>query len=335
MTTAPSNTPGATPAWKPLAPNQRRVLGVLIEKAKTTPAGYPMSVNAIVVGCNQKSNRDPLMNLDDIDVSNTLVELERLGAVSEVDWVGRVPKYKHRAYEWLGVERVELAVMGEFLLRGVQSMGDLRVRAARMEPIADLTALKPIVEGLIARNLMIEITAPGRGQMVSHNLYSEPERKELRARSPGSSGHAAASGETTAAAKDTAVSGVGKFRCIVMNVTDMDRGERFWMAMTGLPLRFSRVGHPTAYSRLGDITSHSILLQLVTKPQPAPSHNAHLDLTVDDVDVAVQQALALGATMFREKGSYPIGADRPYLEWAVMLDPFGNKFCLIKDLSRN
>ncbi len=125
---------------------------------------------------------------------------------------------------------------------------------------------------------------------------------------------------------------VGTFRCIVMNVTDLERGESFWMAMTGLPLRFSRVGHPTPYSRLGDKASHSILLQGVTKQQPAPTNNAHLDLTVADVDVAVQQALALGATLFREKGTYPIGADRPYLEWAVMLDPFGNKFCLIKDL---
>lgn len=126
---------------------------------------------------------------------------------------------------------------------------------------------------------------------------------------------------------------IGKFRCIVMNVTDLGRGERFWTAVTGLPLRFSAVGHPTRYSRLGDIRSQSILLQLVREDRPAPTHNAHLDLTVEDVDVAVQQAHALGATLFREKGTYPIGSAKPYLEWAVMLDPFGNKFCLIKDLA--
>jgi catechol 2,3-dioxygenase-like lactoylglutathione lyase family enzyme len=126
---------------------------------------------------------------------------------------------------------------------------------------------------------------------------------------------------------------IGEFRCIVMNVTDLERGERFWTRVTDLPLRFSGVGYPTRYSRLGDITSHSILLQLVREDRPAPTNNAHLDLTVKDVDVAVEQALALGATVFREKGTYPVGSPEPYLEWAVMLDPFGNKFCLIKDLA--
>ncbi|MEN4098959.1 MAG: VOC family protein, partial [Anaerolineaceae bacterium] len=74
------------------------------------------------------------------------------------------------------------------------------------------------------------------------------------------------------------------------------------------------------------------LLQLVPADNPLPTNNAHLDLTVDDVDVAVEQALALGATVFRPKGTYPLGSPEPYLEWAVMLDPFGNAFCLIKDL---
>lgn len=125
---------------------------------------------------------------------------------------------------------------------------------------------------------------------------------------------------------------IGKFRCIVMNVTDLKRGERFWMDVTGLPLRFIGVGYPTLYSRLGSIATHSILLQLVPEDNPPPTNNAHLDLTVEDVDVAVEQALALGATLFREKGTYPIGSTEPYLEWAVMTDPFGNAFCLIKDL---
>jgi predicted enzyme related to lactoylglutathione lyase len=125
---------------------------------------------------------------------------------------------------------------------------------------------------------------------------------------------------------------IGKFRCIVMNVTDLERGEQFWAAATDLPLLFSKVGFPTRYSRLGDIRSHSILLQLVREDRAPPTNNAHLDLTVEDVDEAVEQALALGATVFREKGTYPIGSPKPYLEWAVMLDPFGNKFCLIRDL---
>jgi predicted enzyme related to lactoylglutathione lyase len=125
---------------------------------------------------------------------------------------------------------------------------------------------------------------------------------------------------------------IGVFRCIVMNVTDLERGEHFWSAVTGLPIRFSGVGYPTRYSRLGDIASHSILLQLVAEGKPPPTNNAHLDLTVKDVDTAVEQALALGARVFRQKDTYPLGSSQPYLEWAVMTDPFGNRFCLIRDL---
>jgi uncharacterized protein YceH (UPF0502 family) len=186
MTVSPDSPPARR--WTPLAALQRRVLGVLIEKARTTPAAYPMTVNAIVVGSNQKNNREPLMTLDDIDVSNTLNELVTLKVVSEMDWLGRVPKYKHNAYEWLGVNTAEMAVMAELLLRGAQALGDLRARAARMESIADLTALKPIVDALVARGLMIELTPPGRGQIVSHNLYMAPERAEL-SRTPAPPAH--------------------------------------------------------------------------------------------------------------------------------------------------
>jgi uncharacterized protein YceH (UPF0502 family) len=178
--TDPTPAAATPPKWKPLEPTQRRVLGVLVEKAKTTPAAYPMSVNAIVTGCNQKNNRDPLLTLDDIDVEKALDGLRLLGAASEIDWMGRVSKWKHHAYEWLGVNRAELAVMTELLLRGAQAVGELRGRAARMEPIEDLAALKPIVAGLVERGLMLELSPPGRGQVVSHNLYLGPELAALK-----------------------------------------------------------------------------------------------------------------------------------------------------------
>jgi hypothetical protein len=75
--------------------------------------------------------------------------------------------------------------MAELLLRGAQTLGELRGRAGRMEPIADMAVLKPIVDGLVKRGLMIELTAPGRGQVVSHNLYGEQELTDLRARNGG------------------------------------------------------------------------------------------------------------------------------------------------------
>ena len=180
MTTTPPQEP-APARWKPLDAPQRRVLGVLIEKAKTTPSSYPMTVNAITAGCNQKNNRDPVTAYDDFDVEKALSELQVLGVVKEIDWVGRVPKYKHVVYEWLDVRPVELAVLAELLLRGSQTLGELRARAARMEPIEDLAALKPIVQGLVERKLMIELTSPGRGQLVSHNLYPSGELATLRA----------------------------------------------------------------------------------------------------------------------------------------------------------
>ena len=190
--TTPPNDPPAAKKWKPLDPTQRRVLGVLIEKAKTTPAAYPLTVNAIVTGCNQKNNRDPLTAYDDIDVEKALDQLRVLGVVSEIDWTGRVSKYKHSAYEWFGVSRAELAVLAELLLRGAQQLGELRARAARMEAIADLTELKPLVDSLVARGLMVELSPPGRGQVVTHGLYPADELAQVRAASSGQAPRAAA-----------------------------------------------------------------------------------------------------------------------------------------------
>src|SRR5262245_18900555 len=171
--------------WQPLNMRQRRVLGVLIEKAKTTPDAYPLTINGLVAGCNQKSNREPVMNLSPEDVEQVLEELRGMGAVTEVQGSGRVAKYRHHTYEWLGVEKTELAVMTELMLRGEQTLGELRGRAARMEPIPDLAALKPVVDSLVAKGLMIELTPAGRGQVVSHGLYKERELAELKARYAG------------------------------------------------------------------------------------------------------------------------------------------------------
>ena len=176
---------GTPHKWQVLSSRQRRVLGVLIEKAKTTPDAYPMTINALVAGSNQKNNREPHTSYTPEEIEQTLEELRALGAVTEVQGSGRVPKYRHHAYEWLGVEKTELAVMTELLLRGEQTLGELRGRAARMEPIADTAALKPVVDGLLKKGLMVELTGPGRGQVVSHNLYKDRELAELKARFAG------------------------------------------------------------------------------------------------------------------------------------------------------
>jgi uncharacterized protein YceH (UPF0502 family) len=172
----------AVPAkrWQPLSAIDRRVAGVLVEKAKTTPDAYPMSINAIVAGCNQKSNRHPLMNLEADDVEASLDRLRALGAAAVLQGGGRVSRYRHYLYEWLGVEKTEMAVMVELLLRGAQTEGELRGRAARMEPIADVAALRPVLNSLKDKGLLVSLTSEGRGHMVTHNLYEPRELERLK-----------------------------------------------------------------------------------------------------------------------------------------------------------
>lgn len=181
MSDASVNPPAAAgPRWQPLGAIDRRVIGVLAEKAKTTPDVYPMSLNGICTGCNQKSNRDPVMQLEPEDVEESLDRLRELGAVGLIEGSGRVSKYRHYLYDWLGVDKVEMAIMTELLLRGDQTLGELRTRASRMEPIADLHALQTLLTSLHHKKLVIYLTPEGRGQVVTHALYKPRELDNLR-----------------------------------------------------------------------------------------------------------------------------------------------------------
>jgi len=171
---------GEHKAPRPLDAHERRVLGVLIEKGKTTPEQYPLSLNAVVTGCNQKSNRDPVMHVDEESASLALTSLRKSGAVAEVFGSGKIPRYRHLAYEWLGVGKEELAILGELLLRGEQSEGDLRGRASRMDPIPDLDALRTHLESLAARGLVIWLSPPGRGRMLTHGLLPPEKLEKVR-----------------------------------------------------------------------------------------------------------------------------------------------------------
>ncbi len=181
MSDAHTPEPESAARWQPLEKLQRRVVGVLVEKAKTTPENYPLSLKSLLNGCNQKSNRFPQMQLEEAQVEESLEELRTLGAVLLIQGDGRVDKYRHLLYEWLGVDKVELAVMAELLLRGAQTLGELRGRAARMEPIQGVAQLQPIVESLCEKGLVHRLTPPGRGCVVAHALYQEHELVKLRA----------------------------------------------------------------------------------------------------------------------------------------------------------
>lgn len=169
------------PRWQPLEKADRRVLGVLVEKAKTTPENYPLSLNSLVQGANQKSNRFPQMQLDADRVEEAADRLRSFGAVALIQGDGRVDKYRHLAYQWLGVDKEELAVVAELLLRGEQTIGQLRGRAARMEPIEGVPQLRPILDRLHTKGLLEYLTPMGRGCLVTHTLF-QPEEMEKRRR---------------------------------------------------------------------------------------------------------------------------------------------------------
>ena len=178
-TTVPTTAPA--PRWRPLNSIDRRVLGVLGEKAKTTPDTYPMSLNGVVAACNQKSNRSPLMQLEPDQVEESLDRLRQFGAVALVEGSGRVQKYRHYLYEWLGVSKVELSVIIELLLRGPQTEGELRGRVSRMDPIDDLNALRELLTSLRTKGLVIPLTPEGRGQVFTHALFPQRDLDQQKA----------------------------------------------------------------------------------------------------------------------------------------------------------
>lgn len=151
-----------------------------MEKARTTPDAYPLSLNGLVTGCNQKSNRHPVMDLTADQVEDELEKMRAAGVVAEVQGGSRVPKYRHFGYDYMQVKGVEAAVMTELLLRGEQTVGELRTRASRFEPIADLQTLQNLLDGLIQRGLVVALTPAGRGQLITHNLYLPEELSRLR-----------------------------------------------------------------------------------------------------------------------------------------------------------
>ena len=125
-----------------------RVLGCLMEKELTTPENYPLSLNALVSACNQKSNREPVLSLSEAEVLRGLEALGARGLARLTTTGGRVAKYRHSVSEKLGLEPAARAVLAELLLRGPQTVGELRNRAERMVEMADLAALEGILTQL-------------------------------------------------------------------------------------------------------------------------------------------------------------------------------------------
>jgi uncharacterized protein YceH (UPF0502 family) len=124
-----------------------RALGSLLEKEITTPEYYPLSLNALLNACNQKSNRDPVVHFDEDTIERVLYTLRDKGLLLNITGAGsRVPKYGHRLSEKLNLGRRELAILCELMLRGPQTLGELRTRAERMHPFDDLAEVESVLD---------------------------------------------------------------------------------------------------------------------------------------------------------------------------------------------
>lgn len=141
---------------------ERRVLGVLLEKSLTQPEYYPMSVNAIVAGCNQKNNRDPVMELDEDGIWSTLESLRQKHLVSKVLPSGssRVDRWKHEVEHTLNLEKAQRAIITELLLRGPQTVGELRTRAYRMYAFENLEAVSAVIDFFSRLDPPMVVTLP-------------------------------------------------------------------------------------------------------------------------------------------------------------------------------
>lgn len=139
-----------------LSGTEARVIGCLLEKQVTTPEQYPLSVNAVTMACNQKTNREPVMNLSEHEVQDVLDELVKRHYLRTVSGFGnRVTKYEQRfcnsEFGNLKLSAAEVAVITTLLLRGAQTPGELRTRASRMHEFADMQEVEQVLEGLASR----------------------------------------------------------------------------------------------------------------------------------------------------------------------------------------
>jgi uncharacterized protein YceH (UPF0502 family) len=154
-----------------LDPVAVRVIGSLIEKDLSTPDHYPLSLNALTNACNQSSNRDPVMSLEESAVMQAIDTLRRQGLVRSIQAIGsRVPKYSHLLAEVGEFSKAELAVLCVLALRGAQTQAEVRSRASRLLPGEDSVGLDAVIEGLISRE----------PQPVVVRLPRRPGQKEAR-----------------------------------------------------------------------------------------------------------------------------------------------------------
>ena len=160
-----------------LSTAEARVLGVLVEKQRTVPDAYPLTLNALVAGCNQKSSRDPVLSLRESEVQQALDALNARSMVTETSG-GRVMRYAHNAERALGLPSQSVALVAALLLRGPQTAGELRINTERMHRFADISTVEAFLNELAERQagaLVAELPrAPGTRETRWMQLLTEP-----------------------------------------------------------------------------------------------------------------------------------------------------------------
>lgn len=194
---------------EPLDPVESRIFGTLVEKSLTTPESYPLSINSLVNGCNQKSNRHPVSDLTETTINEALLRLRLHHLAREVHSAGaRVVKYDHDGGAVLDVDKPSLAVLAELLLRGPQQPGELRGRASRMAEIKSLDELERLLADLAGRGMVLRLPPePGSRaarwcQRLSPGLHGESKG------APAAVSNAPAAAATTGPVHRVEVSGV-------------------------------------------------------------------------------------------------------------------------------
>ena len=181
-----------------LSAEQIRVLGCLLEKQRTTPDTYPLSLNSLRLACNQSTNRDPVVDYDEATIRAALERLQRRGLTRLASGAGsRAAKYRHLLAEALPMDRGEEAVMCVLMLRGAQTPGELKQRGERMHPFSSLEEVHDTLERLIGRGLAARLARrPGqKEERYSQLLGGAAEGEEAEQTAPGGTAHESPGGD--------------------------------------------------------------------------------------------------------------------------------------------